>query len=321
MAPTLWRPGPDGQPQRPASPLRLNTFLHNRVVGVQSSLVSKSLGATLADPAGVALERALPEARVLEELLQERSAHDQPANGRPLDGRLGALLAPTSAGLTAATTRLDLLAVAGSLLVALPVFLQAPWVRLAPFSAALFTLPLVLVGVLLEQRRHQGWSTAGALLVGFSGSWLGGCLFWGWCRLHPLWHLPIEAFALPLALAGLKGRWRLAASFYLASLLGTACTDGVMAITGVMAHWREVLLAPLDQAAPLLHQAALDVLQPLPLAIVGLASCGLIGLCRHYWRHPDPAWRLAASALATTLCVDGLFLAAALAAPRLSGLI
>ncbi|MEI6358832.1 MAG: DUF3120 domain-containing protein [Synechococcus sp. ELA619] len=299
----------------------MNTFLHNRVVGVQSSLVSKSLGAALVDPAGVALERALPEARVLEELLQKRSAHDQPANGRPLDGRLGALLAPTSAGLTAATTRLDLLAVAGSLLVALPVFLQAPWVRLAPFSAALFTLPLVLVGVLLEQRRHQGWSTAGALLVGFSGSWLGGCLFWGWCRLHPLWHLPIEAFALPLALAGLKGRWRLAASFYLASLLGTACTDGVMAITGVMAHWREVLLAPLDQAAPLLHQAALDVLQPLPLAIVGLASCGLIGLCRHYWRHPDPAWRLAASALATTLCVDGLFLAAALASPRLSGLI
>jgi hypothetical protein len=119
----------------------------------------------------------------------------------------------------------------------------------------------------------------------------------------------------------LKGRWRLAASFYLASLLGTACTDGVMAITGVMTHWREVLLAPLDQAAPLLHQAALDVLQPLPLAIVGLAGCGLIGLCRHYWRHPDPAWRLAASALATTLCVDGLFLAAALAAPRLSGLI
>ena len=273
----------------------MDTFLHNRVVGVQPSLVSESLGVALGDPAGLAL-----------------------------NGRLGvpiAPLAPASAGLTTATSRLDLLAAAGALLVALPVFLQAPWVRLAPFSAAVFTLPLVLVGVLLEQRRQQGWSTAGALLVGFSGSWLGGCLFWGWCRLHPLWHLPIEAFALPLALAGLKGRWRLAASFYLASLLGTACTDGVMAITGVMTHWREVLLAPLDQAAALLHQAALGVLEPLPLAVVGLAGWGLIGLCRHYWSHPDPAWRLAASALATTLCVDGLFLAAALAAPRLSGLI
>jgi len=302
----------------------LNTFLHNRVVGVQSSLISQQLGPALAEPAGATLERALPEARRLQDLLQKRSAHGHTAEASPLAGRLGALvapLAPARAGQTAATGRLDLLAAAGALLVALPVFLQAPWVRLAPFSAAVFTLPLVLVGVLLEQRRHPGMSTAGALLVGFSGSWLGGCLFWGWCRLHPLWHLPIEAFALPLAVAGLKGRWRLAASFYLASLLGTACTDGVMAITGVMAHWREVLLAPLDQAAPLLHQAALDVLEPLPLAVVGLAACGLIGLCRHYWRHPDPAWRLAASALATTLCVDGLFLAAALAAPRLSGLI
>ena len=314
MASRLWR----------ARPLRLNTFLHNRVVGVQPSLISESLGTALVDPAGVALDTVIPEPRALQDLLDERSALGHSSDGRSLKGRLSVPippLVPASADRSTGGGRLDLLAAAGALLVALPVFLQAPWVRLAPFSAAVFTLPLVLIGVLLEQRRHQGWSTAGSLVVGFSGSWLGGCLFWGWCRLHPLWHLPIEAFALPLALAGLKGRWRLAASFYLASLLGTACTDGVMAITGVMTHWREVLLAPLDQAAPLLHQAALDVLQPLPLAIVGLAACGLIGLCRHYWSHPDPAWRLAASALATTLCVDGLFLAAALAAPRLSGLI
>lgn len=314
MASRFWR----------ARPLRLNTFLHNRVVGVQPSLISESLGTALVDPAGVALDTVIPEPRALQDLLDERSALGHSSDGRSLKGRLSvpiAPLVPASADRSTGGGRLDLLAAAGALLVALPVFLQAPWVRLAPFSAAVFTLPLVLVGVLFEQRRHQGWSTAGALLVGFSGSWLGGCLFWGWCRLHPLWHLPIEAFALPLALAGLKGRWRLAASFYLASLLGTACTDGVMAITGVISHWREVLLAPLDQAAPLLHQAALDVLQPLPLAIVGLAACGLIWLCRHYWSHPDPAWRLAASALATTLCVDGLFLAAALAAPRLSGLI
>jgi hypothetical protein len=213
------------------------------------------------------------------------------------------------------------LSLAGALLVALPVFLQAPWVRLAPFSAALFTAPLLLVGVVLAQHDARRWSDAGAVLVGFSGSWLGGCLFWGWFRLHPLWHLPIEAFALPLALGGLRGRWRLAASFYLASLLGTACTDGVMALTGVMQRWTEVLNAPLDQAAALLHQAALQVLQPLPLAITLLAGALLIELCRRTWRHPDPAWRLAASAVATTLAVDGLFLAAALWAPQLSGLI
>ena len=292
------------------------------MIGVPPSLVRQPLGTALVESPGAALDTVIPESLGLQELLDGLSVHDQPPIGLPLEGRQGnTSLVLDSNGRTTATTGLDLLAAAGALLVALPVFLQAPWVRLAPFSAAVFTLPLVMVGVVLEQRRQRGWSTAGALMVGFSGSWLGGCLFWGWFRLHPLWHLPIEAFALPLAVAGLKGRWRLAASFYLASLLGTACTDGVMAITGVMGHWREVLLAPIDQAAPLLHQAALGVLEPLPLAIVGLAACGLIGLCRHYWHHPDPAWRLAASALATTLCVDGLFLAAALAAPRLSGLI
>jgi len=213
------------------------------------------------------------------------------------------------------------LPLAAALLVALPVFLQAPWVRLAPFSAALFTAPLLLAGVALAQRRPPVWSTAGVLLVGFSGSWLGGCLFWGWCRLHPLWHLPIEAFALPLAVAGLGGRWRLAGSFYLASLAGTACTDAVMALTGVMQRWTAVLQAPLDQAPVLLHQAAQGVLQPLPLAATLLAAWLLVDQCRRYWHHPDPAWRLAASAIATTLAVDGLFLAAALWAPQLSGLI
>lgn len=213
------------------------------------------------------------------------------------------------------------ISLAAALLVALPVFLQAPWVRLAPFSAALFTAPLLLLGILLVLRGQGRWSDAGALLVGFSGSWLGGCLFWGWFRVHPLWHLPIEAFALPLALGGLSSRWRLAASFYLASLLGTACTDGVMALTGVMQRWTQVLDAPLDQAAVLLHQAALQVLQPFPLAITLLAGTLLIQLCRRTWQHPDPAWRLAASAMATTLAVDGLFLAAALWAPQLSGLI
>jgi hypothetical protein len=214
-----------------------------------------------------------------------------------------------------------LLPLAGALLVALPVFLQAPWVRLSPFSATLFTAPLLLLGVALSGRQQGLWSTAGVLLVGFSGSWLGGCLFWGWCRLHPLWHLPIEAFALPLALTGLRSRWRLAASFYLASLLGTACTDGVMAITGVMQRWTDVLQAPVDQAAALLQQAAFGVLAPLPLSTTLLAAVLLTRLCRHYWNHPDPAWRLAASAMATTLAVDGLFLAAALWAPQLSGLI
>jgi len=212
------------------------------------------------------------------------------------------------------------LLVAAAFLVTVPVFLQAPWVRIAPASAVLSTVPLLALGILLERHRRRSWSQLGVLLVGFSGSWLAGCLFWGWCRLHPVWHLPIEAFALPLALAGLGSRWRLAGAFYLASLLGTAATDGVMGLTGVMPLWPQVVAAPLEQAGPLLQQAAQMVVQPLPLLTIALAATTLGLICRKLWERGGP-WRVSAAVLATTLAVDGLFLAAALLAPTLSGLI
>ncbi|MBD2550343.1 DUF3120 domain-containing protein [Microcystis elabens FACHB-917] len=207
-----------------------------------------------------------------------------------------------------------------ALLVTVPVFLQAPWVRAAPMAAALFTIPLMGVALLLERRGQGPWQPLGVLLVGFSGSWLGGCLFWGWLRLHPVMHLPIEAFALPLAVAGLGGRWRLAGAFYLGSLLGTASTDGVMAAAGLMDLWPQVLNAPLPEAPLLLQGAALQVLQPWPLALVGLAAALLLLLCRRLWSLGG-AWRVAAAAVGTTLAVDALFLGAALLAPHLSGLI
>merc|ERR1712070_149704 len=112
----------------------------------------------------------------------------------------------------------------------------------------------------------------GALLVGFSGSWLAGCVFWGWLRAHPVLHLPIEAFALPMALGGLQGRWRLAATFYLSSLVGTACTDLAMAATGVMQFWPAVVTASLNQAPLLLHQAGMHLLQPLPLITLVISA-------------------------------------------------
>ena len=77
-----------------------------------------------------------------------------------------------------------------ALMVVLPVFLQAPWVRLHPFSAVLFTVVLLAIGIPLQHGRQGRRADIGALLVGFSGSWLAGCLFWGWLRAHPLLHLP-----------------------------------------------------------------------------------------------------------------------------------
>jgi hypothetical protein len=208
-----------------------------------------------------------------------------------------------------------------ALLVTVPVFVQAPWVRVAPMAATLFTVPLAGLGVLLAERSRGPLRPLGVLLVGFAGSWLGGSLFWGWFRLHPLWHLPIEAFALPLSLAGLRSRWRLAAGFYLASLLGTAATDAVMALSGVMGFWPQVLSASPSQAPALLQAAAAAVLRPLPLALVALGAALLLGLCRNLWQRGDQEARVAAAALATTLAVDGLFLLAAALAPELSGLI
>ncbi len=216
------------------------------------------------------------------------------------------------------TLSLPLLA---ALLVAVPVFVQAPWVRLAPMAASLFSLPLVALGVVLEQRASGPWRRFGVLMVGFAGSWLGGSLFWGWFRLHPLWHLPIEAFALPLALAGLGSRWRLAASFYLASLLGTAATDAVMAAGGVMPFWPQVLAAAPAQAPVLLQEAAAAALRPFPLTLILLSGVLLAGLCAALWRRGDRDAQVAAATLATTLAVDGIFLLAAALAPRLSGLI
>ena len=213
--------------------------------------------------------------------------------------------------------RLPLMA---ALLVTLPVFVQAPWVRNAPVAAILFTIPLLAGAIVLALRGRGDWKDLGVLMVGFSGSWLAGSVFWGWCRLHPLWHLPIEAFALPLALAGLRGTWRLAGAFYLASLLGTATTDGVMALSGVIRLWPLVLTAPTEQAGMLLHQAALRVLQPLPLATVLISATVLLQISQFLWRRGGIC-RVSAAALATTLTVDGLFLAAALLAPAFSGLI
>ena len=209
-------------------------------------------------------------------------------------------------------------------MVVLPVFLQAPWVRLDPFSATLFTGVLIAAGLVLHQSRSQAASDIGSLLVGFSGSWLAGCVFWGWLRAHPVLHLPVEAFALPVALGGLQGRWRLAATFYLSSLLGTACTDLAMAATGVMQFWPAVVTASMDQAPLLLHQAGLHLLQPLPLATLVMSALLVLlaGRRLNFNNNSDVGTAAMASAvLITTLWVDGLFLLSALVQPGLSGLI
>ena len=200
--------------------------------------------------------------------------------------------------------------------------------RLQPFSACLFTSIILAVGIfLVEINKEKKWIEVGSLLVGVSGSWLGGCLFWGWLRAHPLWHLPVEAFAVPLALGGIGTRWRLGSGFYLACLLGTAFTDLMMVLTGVMQYWPKVVEAPLQKAPSLLIETAEQLLRPQPIAFLLIAAV-LIGLLARAMKRKaelssdsKSAWLVASAALTTTLWIDGLFLITALIQPKLSGLI
>ena len=212
-------------------------------------------------------------------------------------------------------------------MVVLPVFVQAPWVHLHPYSALLFTFVLLSVGLICLQFFEAKFLQVGSLLLGVSASWLGGCLFWGWLRANPVWHLPVESIALPFAFLGLNARWRIGAGFYLASLLGTAFTDLMIVITGVMKSWPKVANASLQEAPKLLNQTALELINIKSISL--LLSAALLIIILAYLMNKraelnstfSTTWLVASAALLTTLWVDGLFFLTTLIQPNLSGLI
>ena len=212
-------------------------------------------------------------------------------------------------------------------MVVLPVFVQAPWVHVFPFSAFLFSFIIFFLGFYFLKFCSNRWSSVGSLLVGVSWSWLGGCLFWGWLRAHPVWHLPVESIALPIAVSLLKTRWNIGASFYLASLLGTAFTDVMIVLTGVMKDWPEVVDAPFSEASQMLSFTAEKLLAPFSLVAIFIAALLIILIAN--WMNKkskseplsSAAWLVSSSALTTTLWVDGLFFVTTLIQPQLSGLI
>ena len=212
-------------------------------------------------------------------------------------------------------------------MVVLPVFVQAPWVHVFPFSAFLFSFLIFFLGFYLINFATKKWYSIGSLLAGVSWSWLGGCLFWGWLRAHPVWHLPVESIALPIAVSLLKTRWNIGASFYLASLLGTAFTDLMIVLTGVMKSWPEVVEASFSEASKKLSLTAEQLLQPFSLVAILIAAVLIIWIAN--WMNQKSktdssscdAWLVSSAALITTLWVDGLFFATTLIQPQLSGLI
>ncbi|MFN7522365.1 MAG: DUF3120 domain-containing protein, partial [Aphanizomenon sp.] len=87
-------------------------------------------------------------------------------------------------------------------LVSIPVFMEAPLVRLFPILSVLMTGFWVWLSMrLMSSSRTYLW---GDLLFGFSWTWLTGAIYWGWLRYEPIWHIPIESLGLPFAVWCLK---------------------------------------------------------------------------------------------------------------------
>lgn len=197
-------------------------------------------------------------------------------------------------------------------LVSVPVFLQAPLVRWLPWVSLLLTGGW-LGGSVVLLTHPVAW-VWGDLLLGFTGSWWTGSLYWGWMRWEPYLHLPIESLALPLAIWGLAHpRYRTGSAFYLGSLLGTVLTDSYFYIVNLIPYWRQLMLVEPVLAAPIFQGAIARVQTPWGMgwAIVLVALLLIAGLTP--LRAPTlPHWAFSGAVLGTIL-VDGLFLVAACA--------
>ena len=214
-----------------------------------------------------------------------------------------------------------------SIFVILPIFVQAPWVRFQPISALCATSIILFLAFLLSRRETGKWFIVGSLLLGVSGSWLGGCLFWGWLSAYPILHIPVEAVALPLAMVGLGTKWKIGSSFYLSSLFGTAITDITIFLTGIMDQWKEVITADPDNAPLILQKTSENLIHFKSLSIIFLTALLLWFISKEIYDNSNAnttngkALLVSSYILQTTLIVDGLFIFLAIIQPTLSGLV
>jgi Protein of unknown function (DUF3120) len=200
-----------------------------------------------------------------------------------------------------------------SFLVSVPVFVQAPLVRLMPGLSLIMTLGWVGVAIALMRRQQtQIW---GDLLLGFSWSWLAGSIYWGWLRWEPLIHLPIEAIGLPFALWCLQRGWgKIGNWFYLGSLLGTAVTDIYFYLVDLIPCWRQIMRVEPEAAAPILQSAIalVETESGLGWAAVLVGMLLLVGTIA--LRQKQLHWWAFSGAVLSTIFVDSLFWLAAKAA-------
>jgi len=214
-----------------------------------------------------------------------------------------------------------------SFFVILPIFVQAPWVRLQPVSALCFTFVILLAAFILSRKQSNKWFIVGSLLLGVSGSWLGGCLFWGWLSPYPILHIPVEAVVLPLALIGLGTKWKIGSSFYIASLFGTAVTDITIFLIGIMDQWKEVITADSETAPLILQKTSENLIQIKSLSIIIFVAVILWFISKEILNSAiinstnGKALLVSSYVIQTTLIVDGIFVFLAIIQPTLSGLV
>ncbi|WP_425365336.1 DUF3120 domain-containing protein [Gloeothece verrucosa] len=201
---------------------------------------------------------------------------------------------------------LGLTFLAAGFLVSVPVFVQAPLVRLWPALSLLITVLWVCLGMMLLKRpKTHLW---GDLILGFSWSWLAGSIYWGWYRSEPTIHLPIEAIGLPFALWGLrKGNLKVGNLFYLGSLLGTGVTDLYFYLTGLIEHWRQIMLVDPALATPILQSAIAIVQTPWGISWAIVLANLLLAIGLWSLQKQQSHWWGFSGAVLSTILVDSLF--------------
>ena len=214
-----------------------------------------------------------------------------------------------------------------SIFVILPIFVQAPWVRLEPVSALCFTFVILLGAFVLLKKRSNQWFVVSSLLIGVAGSWLGGCLFWGWLSPFPILHIPVEAVVLPMALLGLGTNWKIGSSFYISSLFGTAVTDMTIFLIGIMDQWKEVITADSETAPLILQKTSENLIQIKSLSIIVFVALILWYISKEIFDSATinttngKALLVSSYVIQTTLIVDGIFIFLAILQPTFSGLV
>ncbi len=200
---------------------------------------------------------------------------------------------------------------AAAALVAFPVFIQAPLVRLAPTLSLAFTGIWLWLGYRwMAEPKLNLW---GDLIVGFSWTWLAGSVYWGWFRTNPYIHLPLEAIGLPIVLVLMYyGKAKIGNYFYLGSLLGTAITDVYFYCVGLIPYWQKLMMRPPAEAGTILHSALLrmETYEGVGYAIVLLTLLVMLGTIP--MRSQSTKWWAFSGAILSTILVDSLFFVAAI---------